>query len=141
MTIFEKFQPLAEARQQLKQHASEFFNIVMEEILSGTEAVVNGRRTILAGSNNYLGLSFNSDCIDAACQAARAEGTGTTGSRMANGTFSGHVALEKELAEYFSLRAGRYRIIYKINDTDKVIEIHYVGHRKDVYQLFKKPNL
>ena len=49
--------------------------------------------------------------------------------------------LEKELAEYFSLRAGRYRIIYKINDTDKVIEIHYVGHRKDVYQLFKKPNL
>jgi 8-amino-7-oxononanoate synthase len=101
MTIFDKFQPLAEARQQLKQHASEFFNIVMEEILSGTEAVVNGRRTVLAGSNNYLGLSFNPDCIDAACQAARAQGTGTTGSRMANGTFSGHVALEKELAEYF----------------------------------------
>ena len=107
MTIFDKFQPLAEARQQLKQHASEFFNIVMEEILSGTEAVVNGRRTVLAGSNNYLGLSFNPDCIDAACQAARAQGTGTTGSRMANGTFSGHVALEKELAEYF----GRQRAI------------------------------
>jgi len=107
MTIFDKFQPLAEARQQLRQHASEFFNIVMEEIISGTEAVINGRRTILAGSNNYLGLSFNSDCIDAACQAARAEGTGTTGSRMANGTFSGHVALEKELAEYF----GRQRAI------------------------------
>ena len=107
MTIFDKFQPLAEARQQLRQHASEFFNIVMEEIISGTEAVINGRRTILAGSNNYLGLSFNSDCIDAACQAARTEGTGTTGSRMANGTFSGHVALEKELAEYF----GRQRAI------------------------------
>ena len=107
MTIFDKFQPLVEARQQLRQHASEFFNIVMEEIISGTEAVINGRRTILAGSNNYLGLSFNSDCIDAACQAAREEGTGTTGSRMANGTFSGHVALEKELAEYF----GRQRAI------------------------------
>jgi 8-amino-7-oxononanoate synthase len=107
MTIFDKFQPLAEARQQLQEHASEFFNVVMEEIISGTEAVVNGRRTVLAGSNNYLGLSFNSDCIDAACQAAREEGTGTTGSRMANGTFSGHVALEKELAEYF----GRQRAI------------------------------
>jgi len=106
MTIFDKFQPLAEARQQLKEHASEFFNIVMEEIISGTEAVINGRRTILAGSNNYLGLSFNSDCIDAACQAAREEGTGTTGSRMANGTFSGHVALEKELAEYFGRRSA-----------------------------------
>jgi 8-amino-7-oxononanoate synthase len=101
MTIFDKFQPLAQARQQLKEHASEFFNVVMEKIVSGTEAVVNGRPTILAGSNNYLGLSFNPDCIDAACQAAREEGTGTTGSRMANGTFSGHVALEKELAEYF----------------------------------------
>ena len=107
MTIFDKFQPLAEARQQLKENASEFFNVVMEEIISGTEAVVNGRRTVLAGSNNYLGLSFDSDCIDAACQAARTEGTGTTGSRMANGPFSGHVALEKELAEYF----GRQRAI------------------------------
>jgi 8-amino-7-oxononanoate synthase len=107
MTIFDKFQPLAEARRELEQSASEFFNVVMEEIISGTEAVVDGRRMILAGSNNYLGLSFDSDCIEAACHAARQEGTGTTGSRMANGTFSGHVALEKELAEYF----GRHRAI------------------------------
>jgi 8-amino-7-oxononanoate synthase len=107
MTIFDKFQPLAEARRELEQSASEFFNVVMEEIISGTEAVVDGRRMILAGSNNYLGLSFDPDCIDAACKAARKEGTGTTGSRMANGTFSGHVALEKELAEYF----GRQRAI------------------------------
>lgn len=49
--------------------------------------------------------------------------------------------LEKELAEYYSIRSGRYRMIYKINETDKVIEIHYVGHRKDVYQLFSKPSL
>ena len=101
MTIFDKFQPLADARRELEKSASSFFNVVMDEIISGTEAVINGRRTILAGSNNYLGLSFDSDCIDAACEAARREGTGTTGSRMANGTFSGHVALEKELAEYF----------------------------------------
>ena len=107
MTIFDKFQPLAEARRELEKSASSFFSVVMEEIISGTEAVVNGRRMILAGSNNYLGLSFDSDCIEAACQAARREGTGTTGSRMANGTFSGHVALEKELADYF----GRQRAI------------------------------
>ena len=104
MTIFEKFQPLAETRQELQKNASNFFNVVMEEIISGTEAVVNGRRMILAGSNNYLGLSFDSDCIEAACHAARREGTGTTGSRMANGTFSGHVALEQELADYFGRR-------------------------------------
>ena len=99
--IFDKFKQLATARQELEKSCDTFFNIVMKEIISGTEAVVNGRPTILAGSNNYLGLSFDSDCIDAACNAARKEGTGTTGSRMANGTFAGHLALEQELAEYF----------------------------------------
>jgi 8-amino-7-oxononanoate synthase len=102
MTIFDKFQQLATARKELEQNCDSFFNIVMEEIISGTEAVVNGRPMILAGSNNYLGLSFDSECIDAACEAARREGTGTTGSRMANGTFSGHVALENELADFFN---------------------------------------
>ena len=101
MSIFDKFQQLAATRQELEKSCDTFFNIVMKEIISGTEAVVNGRNTILAGSNNYLGLSFDSDCIDAACNAARKEGTGTTGSRMANGTFAGHIALERELAEYF----------------------------------------
>ena len=102
MSIFDKFQHLAETRQELEQCCDDFFNIVMQKIVSGTEAVVNGRPMILAGSNNYLGLSFDADCIDAACDAARREGTGTTGSRMANGTFSGHVALERELADYFN---------------------------------------
>jgi len=101
-SIFDKFQQLASARQELAESCDTFFNVVMEEILSGTEAVVNGRPTILAGSNNYLGLSFDPDCVDAACKAVRKEGTGTTGSRMANGTFSGHVALEQELAEFFN---------------------------------------
>ena len=44
--------------------------------------------------------------------------------------------LERELSGYFSLRAKRYRIIYKILEEDKVIQIHYVGHRKDIYELF-----
>jgi 8-amino-7-oxononanoate synthase len=104
MTIFDKFGQLAAARKELEQTGNNFLNIVVDEIISGTEAVVNGRPMILAGSNNYLGLSFDPDCIDAACQAARKEGTGTTGSRMANGTFSGHVALERELADFFDRR-------------------------------------
>ncbi len=106
MNIFDKFQQLAAIRQELEKSCNTFFNIVMEEIISGTEAVINGRPTILAGSNNYLGLSFDSDCIDAACDAVRKEGTGTTGSRMANGTFAGHLALERELAEYFDRRGA-----------------------------------
>ena len=46
--------------------------------------------------------------------------------------------LEKELSGYWSMRAKRFRIIYKINSNDQAIEIHYVGHRKDIYQLFKE---
>ena len=106
MSIFDKFQQLAAMRQELEKSCDTFFNIVMEEIISGTEAVINGRPTILAGSNNYLGLSFDSDCIEAACDAVRKEGTGTTGSRMANGTFAGHLALERELAEYFARQSA-----------------------------------
>jgi 8-amino-7-oxononanoate synthase len=103
MAIFDKFQQLAEARQAMEKNYSDFFNIVMEDISSATEAVVNGRKVILAGTNNYLGLTFNEECIRASCLAVEKEGTGTTGSRMANGTFSGHVALEQELSDFFGL--------------------------------------
>ena len=60
MALFDKFQQLAAVRQEMEEHNSEFFNIVMEDIISATEAVLNGRRVILAGTNNYLGLtSYN----------------------------------------------------------------------------------
>jgi len=36
------------------------------------------------------------------------------------------------------MRAKRFRIIYKIKDNDQKVEIHYVGHRKDIYELFKE---
>ena len=42
--------------------------------------------------------------------------------------------LEKELSGYLSFRAKRYRIIYKVEEDTKTIEIHYVGHRKDIYE-------
>jgi len=104
MGIFDKFQKLAETRQALEKNGSEFFNVVIEEVISPTEVVINGRSVLLAGGNNYLGLTFNAECIRAACQAIRKDGTGTTGSRVANGTFSGHVALEQELSEFFGRR-------------------------------------
>lgn len=43
--------------------------------------------------------------------------------------------LERELAGYRSLRARRFRIIYRIDEENGILEIHYVGHRKDVYEL------
>jgi mRNA interferase RelE/StbE len=43
--------------------------------------------------------------------------------------------LENELSGYLSFREKRYRIIYKIDEDNKTIQIHYVGHRRDVYEL------
>jgi len=44
--------------------------------------------------------------------------------------------LEKELSGYLSFRTNRYRIIYRILEEKGLIQIHYVGHRKDIYELF-----
>ena len=46
--------------------------------------------------------------------------------------------LEKELSGYLSKQAKRFRIIYKIRDSSQTVEIHYVGHRKDIYELFRE---
>lgn len=45
-------------------------------------------------------------------------------------------SLEKDLSGYRSLRVRRYRVIYKVREEDRFVEIHYVGHRKDIYELF-----
>jgi len=57
--------------------------------------------------------------------------------RLQETPFSGK-GLEKELSGYLSVRAKRFRVIYKIRDKDQNVEIHYVGHRKDIYELFKE---
>ena len=46
--------------------------------------------------------------------------------------------LQRELSGYYSLRVKRYRVIYKIKESDTKIEIHFVGHRKDIYELFRE---
>ncbi len=102
-SIFDKFQYYANLREDVARLDTNPFNVVVEQVLSETEAIVNGRRTILAGTNNYLGLTFDPRCIAAGRKALEEEGTGTTGSRMANGTYAGHLALERELADFFGL--------------------------------------
>ncbi len=44
--------------------------------------------------------------------------------------------LQRELSGYLSLRINRYRIIYKILEDKQVIQIYYVGHRRDIYEIF-----
>jgi 8-amino-7-oxononanoate synthase len=103
MALLDKFGAIAALRAGLVSSRHDPTGVVIDEILSPTEGLVEGRRTILAGTNNYLGLTFDPACIAAGVRALETEGTGTTGSRMANGSFSHHVALERELAEFYGV--------------------------------------
>ena len=47
-------------------------------------------------------------------------------------------ALEKDLSGYHSIRAKRFRIIYRIIERENIIQIHYVGHRRDIYEIFRE---
>lgn len=76
---------------------------VIDHLYSATEGSISGRRTILVGTNNYLGLTFNNECINANHHATRNYGTGTTGSRLANGSYAEHAKLEQELAEFYGV--------------------------------------
>lgn len=101
--LFDKFQPMVRTRADLQEIGIVPFGAQMDKIVSATEGVVNGYPVILAGTNNYLGLSFDSRCIASARAATERWGTGTTGSRMANGTFAEHTALEQELASFYDV--------------------------------------
>lgn len=67
---------------------------------AGPVVEMEGRRTIMLGSNNYLGLTGDERVKGAAREALETYGTGVTGSRLLNGTTPLHVDLERELAEW-----------------------------------------
>lgn len=102
MKLFEKLAHAAAVRRDVVSSGGLVpFGVTVERLLSPTEGVVAGRRVILGGTNNYLGLTFDQTSIEAGVAALRSEGTGTTGSRMANGSYAGHLALEQELADFY----------------------------------------
>ncbi len=106
MNIFEKHAPLIAQYKELLGSGANPLRVCMERVLSATEAIIDGHPVILAGTNNYLGLTFDPDCIAAARDTIARDGTGTTGSRIANGTYADHLALEEELAAYLGRRAA-----------------------------------
>ena len=71
-----------------------------------SEVIMDGRRTIMLGSNNYLGLTSDERVIDAACRALKELGAGCSGSRFLNGTLTLHKKLESELAEFLGKQAA-----------------------------------
>ncbi len=70
------------------------------EATDGTIVEIEGRKVIMAGSNNYLGLTNDQRTIKAAQDALKKYGTGCTGSRYLNGTLDSHLELEEKLADF-----------------------------------------
>ncbi len=104
--LFEKFDdhPIVKAHRMLPEGMPDPSAVRMDEVHSQTEATIDGRRTILAGTNNYMGMTFNEEALQAAHDALRDFGTGTTGSRVLNGTYIGHTALEDTLKEFYGTK-------------------------------------
>ena len=101
MPLLEKFSVAGQLKSGLGHAGKDPTSVVFDKLNSATEGVVEGRTTILAGTNNYLGLTFDPACIAAGVAAMQSQGTGTTGSRMANGSYAAHGALEAELADLY----------------------------------------
>ncbi len=102
--LFSKFDPLIETREQLLSTGlTDPFGLVMEEVISPTVAICNGRRTILLGTYTYMGMTFDPDVIAAGKKALEEFGSGTTGSRVLNGTYVGHKAVEDALKQFYAM--------------------------------------
>ena len=102
--LFSKFDPLIQQRETLLSTGlTDPFNLVMEKVLSPTVAICNGKETILLGTYNYMGMTFDDDVIAAGRQAYDDFGAGTTGSRVLNGTFSPHRDVEAALREFYDM--------------------------------------
>jgi 8-amino-7-oxononanoate synthase len=100
--LLSKFKPLINEREALlATGVRDPFSIVMTEVKSPTLAVIQGKDTILLGTYNYMGMTFDPDVVAAGKKALDEFGAGTTGSRVLNGTYQGHKECEDALKEFY----------------------------------------
>jgi 8-amino-7-oxononanoate synthase len=104
MDIFQKCGEFTIAKEAIEAGFYPYFIPLTEN--EGTEAVYQGHRLIMCGSNNYLGLTTHPKVREAAIQAINRYGTSCTGSRFLNGTLELHEQLECELAKWVGKEAA-----------------------------------
>jgi 8-amino-7-oxononanoate synthase len=102
--IFDKCFRFEKAKELMSQGLYPYFRVI--ESAQEPEIVINGRRMIMIGSNNYLGLTNHPKVKEAAIEAIKKYGTGCAGSRFLNGTLDIHVKLEEKLARFMRKEAA-----------------------------------
>jgi len=102
--IFQKCNKFTKAKELMTAGIYPFFRVI--ESAQDPEVILNGRRMIMVGSNNYLGLTNHPKVKDAAIEAIKKYGSGCAGSRFLNGTLDIHVKLEEKLARFIRKEAA-----------------------------------
>lgn len=102
--IFEKCYNYTEAKEAMKAGIYPYFHAL--DSGQDTEVIMEGKRVIMLGSNNYLGLTSDPRVKDAAIKAVEKYGSGCSGSRFLNGTLDLHIELEKRLAAFVKKEAA-----------------------------------
>jgi 8-amino-7-oxononanoate synthase len=133
MDIFEKAFGYTEARDAIKDGSYPYFIPMTRS--EGSEAVFQGRRLIMCGSNNYLGLTADPRVRKAAADAVEEFGTSCTGSRFLNGTLELHEQLEHELAEWVGKEAA---LVFSTGMQTNLGTISAIVGRGDVIVLDKE---
>ena len=129
MDIFDKFSTLKARSDLVQKLGIDPFGVKFDSILNATRGLIGNREIILAGTNNYLGLTFDTDCMDASINAIKKHGTGTTGSRIANGSYEEHVDLENALAKHSGMASA---VIFSTGYQTNLAAIATLAGPKDV---------
>ena len=129
MDIFSKFEPLKSRHDLVLKLGVDPFGVTFDDIETATRGRIGNRQIVLAGTNNYLGLTFDRDCMDASIEAIEAHGTGTTGSRIANGTYEEHAELERALAAHSGMASA---VVFSTGYQTNLAAISTLAGPKDV---------
>ena len=98
MDLFEKCRQESNADKMERMGVYPYFRPMSSH--AGAEVIMQGRRRIMLGSNNYLGLTERPEIVEAGIRAIEKYGTDTSGSRFLNGTLDLHLELEREIAQF-----------------------------------------
>ena len=135
LDLFDKCRTFTTAKEAMAVGYYPYFRVV--ESAQDPEVIVGGKRMIMLGSNNYLGLTNHPKVKEAAIEAVRKYGSGCAGSRFLNGTLDIHVELEEKLAKFFRKDAAltfstgymtNLGIISSLAGKDDVVVIDKLDH-------------
>jgi 8-amino-7-oxononanoate synthase len=104
MDLFRKCVEFTEAEKVKSLGVYPYFRAISSG--QDTEVIIEGKKMIMIGSNNYLGLTSHPKVKEAAIQAVEKFGSGCTGSRFLNGTLELHEELERRLARFMQMEAA-----------------------------------